>query len=60
MKRGNLSPWVMRIAHNLIIDHFRKISKQKNIKLNNDFDIFDIIENGENFSGAKSYTKTNP
>ena len=37
----------MRIAHNLIIDHFRKTSKQKNIKPNNDYDIFDIIENGE-------------
>ena len=46
-EEGKFISWVMRIAHNLIIDHFRKISKQKNIKPNNDFDIFDIIENGE-------------
>ena len=45
-EEGKFISWVMRIAHNLIIDHFRKISKQKNIKPNNDFDIFDIIENG--------------
>tara|TARA_B100000123_G_scaffold212723_1_gene161460 strand:- start:95 stop:682 length:588 start_codon:yes stop_codon:yes gene_type:complete len=46
-EEGKFISWVMRIAHNLIIDHFRKTSKQKNIKPNNDFDIFDIIENGE-------------
>ena len=46
-EEGKFISWVMRIAHNLIIDHFRKISKQKNFKSNNDFDIFDIIENGE-------------
>jgi RNA polymerase sigma-70 factor (ECF subfamily) len=46
-EEGKFISWVMRIAHNLIIDHFRKISKQKYIKPNNDFDIFDIIENGE-------------
>ena len=46
-EEGKFISWVMRIAHNLIIDHFRKISKQKNIRSNNDFDIFDVIENGE-------------
>ena len=46
-EEGKFISCVMRIAHNLIIDHFRKISKQKYIKPNNDFDIFDIIENGE-------------
>ena len=46
-EEGKFISWVMRIAHNLIIDHFRKISKQKNIRPNNDFDIFDILDNGE-------------
>ena len=46
-EEGKFISWIMRIAHNLIIDHFRKTSKQKNIRSNNDFDIFDIIENGE-------------
>lgn len=46
-EEGKFISWVMRIAHNLIIDHFRKVSKQKNIRPNNDFDIFDILDNGE-------------
>ena len=46
-EEGKFISWVMRIAHNLIIDHFRKISKQKNIRSNNDFDIFDLLDNGE-------------
>ena len=34
----------MRIAHNLVIDHFRKQKKMQMIRSNNDFDIFDIIK----------------
>ena len=37
-------PWVMRIAHNLVIDHFRKQKKMHMVRSNNDFDIFDIIK----------------
>ena len=50
MKRGKFLPWVMRISHNLVIDHFRK---QKRIpivgksKMFEDFDIFDVIDNKE-------------
>lgn len=40
---GKFLPWVMRIAHNLIIDHYRKSSRMPLVKGNEDFDIFDII-----------------
>ena len=40
---GKFLPWVMRIAHNLIIDHYRKSSRMPMVKGNSEFDIFDII-----------------
>jgi len=43
-EEGKFLPWVMRIAHNLVIDHFRKQKKMHMIRSNNDFDIFDIIK----------------
>ncbi len=42
---GKFLPWVMRIAHNLIIDHYRKSSRMPFVKGNDEFDIFDIIRN---------------
>ena len=43
-EEGKFLPWVMRIAHNLVIDHFRKQKKMHLVRSNNDFDIFDIIK----------------
>ncbi|WP_196889331.1 sigma-70 family RNA polymerase sigma factor [Aureivirga sp. CE67] len=43
-EEGKFLPWVMRIAHNLVIDHFRKSNRMQ--MFNNktdDFDIFSII-----------------
>ena len=45
-EEGKFLPWMMRIAHNLIIDYFRKEAKMKNIRPTDDFNIFDIINNG--------------
>ncbi|PCJ23044.1 MAG: RNA polymerase subunit sigma-24 [Flavobacteriales bacterium] len=42
---GKFLPWVMRIAHNLIIDHYRKSTRMPFIKTKDDFDIFDVIKN---------------
>ena len=36
----------MRITHNLIIDYFRKESKMRKIRVTDDFNIFDILDNG--------------
>lgn len=42
---GKLIQWVMRIAHNLVIDHFRKNQKLKLLHSTEDNDIFDMIDN---------------
>ena len=49
LKRGSYSeegkflPWVMRIAHNLIIDHFRKTRRMPKFEGSDDFNIFSVI-----------------
>jgi RNA polymerase sigma-70 factor (ECF subfamily) len=45
-EEGKFLQWVMRIAHNLIIDHFRKSNRIPVISnsKNDDFNIFDTIE----------------
>ena len=46
-EEGKFLPWVMRIAHNLVIDYFRKQKKMQMIRSNNDFDIFDVIKDSK-------------
>lgn len=41
---GKFLPWVMRIAHNMIIDHFRKEKRAPNIVNTEGFDIFDVLD----------------
>ncbi|MEZ4971153.1 MAG: sigma-70 family RNA polymerase sigma factor [Flavobacteriaceae bacterium] len=49
LKKGNYSeegkflPWVMRIAHNLVIDHFRRNKRMPMFEGNDDFNIFSVI-----------------
>lgn len=40
---GKFLPWIMRIAHNLVIDHFRKSKRIPTFKNNDEFDIFTVI-----------------
>lgn len=40
---GKFLPWAMRIAHNLCIDHFRRIKRKPPIKGNDSMDIFDTL-----------------
>jgi RNA polymerase sigma-70 factor (ECF subfamily) len=42
-EEGKFLPWVMRIAHNLVIDHFRRSKRIPTINNSDDFDIFSII-----------------
>jgi RNA polymerase sigma factor (sigma-70 family) len=43
-EEGKFIQWVMRIAHNLIIDHFRRAKRIPVISNSNeDFDIFDMV-----------------
>ena len=43
-EEGKFLPWTMRIAHNLIIDFFRKNNKIKVFDNTNEFDIFSILK----------------
>lgn len=45
---GKFLPWAMRIAHNLCVDHFRKVKRTPAIKTSDDRDIFESL----NFSEA--------
>ncbi len=41
---GKFLPWALRIAHNLCVDHFRKVKRSPLVQNNNeDFDIFETI-----------------
>ena len=42
-EEGKFLPWTMRIAHNLIIDHFRRQKRIPLFKNTCDFDIFSVI-----------------
>jgi RNA polymerase sigma-70 factor (ECF subfamily) len=42
-EEGKFLPWVMRIAHNLVIDHFRKSNRIPTIENSDEFDIFQFI-----------------
>ncbi|MBL7955858.1 MAG: sigma-70 family RNA polymerase sigma factor [Flavobacteriales bacterium] len=42
-EEGKFLPWVMRIAHNLVIDHFRRVKKMPLVRSNDDHDVFGTI-----------------
>jgi RNA polymerase sigma-70 factor (ECF subfamily) len=42
-EEGKFLPWVMRIAHNLIIDHYRRNKKMPMYRETEDFSIFSIM-----------------
>jgi RNA polymerase sigma-70 factor (ECF subfamily) len=42
-EEGKFLPWVMRIAHNLVIDHFRRNKKMPLVRSNDDHDVFATI-----------------
>jgi RNA polymerase sigma-70 factor (ECF subfamily) len=46
-EEGKFLPWVMRITNNLVIDYFRKSKKMRTIAPTDNFDIFDILQDGE-------------
>ncbi len=46
-EEGKFLPWAMRIAHNLCVDHFRKVKRTPTIKTGDDRDIFEVISFSE-------------
>jgi RNA polymerase sigma-70 factor (ECF subfamily) len=42
-EEGKFLPWVMRISHNLIVDHYRKTKKMPMFRETEEFSIFSIL-----------------
>jgi len=55
-EEGKFLPWVMRIAHNLVIDHFRKNSRMPKFDNSGDFNIFSVISDNS-LNAEKSIIK---
>src|ERR687889_818194 len=52
-EEGKFLPWAMRIAHNLCVDHFRKVKRTPSIKTSDDRDIFEVIGMSEECAETK-------
>ena len=51
-EEGKFLPWVMRIAHNLVIDHFRKAKKMPLQRETDEYSVFNFMtDNGLNIEG---------
>ena len=44
-EEGKFLPWVTRIGHNLVIDHFRREKRAPMVSNGDDFDIFEVLGN---------------
>ncbi|OBQ54128.1 sigma-70 family RNA polymerase sigma factor [Tamlana sp. s12] len=42
-EEGKFLPWVMRISHNLVIDHFRKSNRMPKFDNSGEFSIFSVL-----------------
>ncbi len=56
-EEGKFLPWVMRIAHNLIVDHFRRNKKMPMFRETEEFSIFSIMS--DNVPNIESQIITN-
>jgi len=43
-EEGKFLPWLMRIAHNMCLDHFRKVKRLPIMKMSNDADFFEQFD----------------
>ena len=55
-EEGKFLPWVMRIAHNLVIDHFRKNSRMPKFDNAGEFSIFSVLSDSS-LNAEKSMIK---
>lgn len=42
-EKGRFLPWAIRIAHNLCVDHFRRVKRTPVIRTSDDKDIFNVL-----------------
>lgn len=52
-EEGKFLPWAIRIAHNLCVDHFRRVKRAPAIKTSDDFDIFEQFNFAEEAADKK-------
>ncbi len=43
LEEGKFRPWMLKIAHNLVVDHFRRLKKMRMQHATEEFDVFDIL-----------------
>ncbi|GGD10236.1 RNA polymerase sigma factor [Hyunsoonleella pacifica] len=55
-EEGKFSPWVMRIAHNLVIDYFRKSNRMPKFDNTGEFSIFSVLSDNS-LNAEKSIIK---
>ena len=55
-EEGKFLPWVMRIAHNLVIDHFRRNSRMPKFDNSGEFSIFSVLSDSS-LNAEKSIIK---
>jgi RNA polymerase sigma factor (sigma-70 family) len=55
-EEGKFLPWVMRIAHNLVIDHFRRNNRMPKFENSGDFNIFSVLSDSS-LNAEKSMIK---
>ena len=58
-EEGKFLPWVVRIARNLAIDHFRKVQRNPIQRENEDYDIFNTVQRAEGSSEEKIIREEN-
>ncbi|MDX1543752.1 MAG: sigma-70 family RNA polymerase sigma factor [Christiangramia sp.] len=46
-EEGKFLPWVMRISHNLVIDHFRRNKRMPKFDNSGDFNIFSVLSDDD-------------
>jgi RNA polymerase sigma factor (sigma-70 family) len=56
-EEGKFLPWAMRIAHNLCVDHFRKVKRTPTIKTGDNQDIFEVLNFTEESAEEKMIKK---
>ena len=59
-EEGKFLPWVMRIAHNLIIDHFRKGNRMPTFQNTEEFDIFSVLSDSNSECGKQDDQEPDP
>lgn len=51
-EQGKFLPWAMRVAHNLCMDHFRKVRQQVPVTLSDGTDLSDILGSPDDIASA--------